>query len=217
MSDLPSSQKDMFARISSSLRNPISAFAGGKDPHTMLSCCGPVLEGMLSKVAATQIRLAHPVDCPLVFKAPLPHEIPERYSLEEHNRMTTRGGGYYLSLFSRAPQQFTDAMHYVFYLRHIPRNVHVKDAVFINDATFRSILREIFVKLYDFPAGGLMWNWHQAREIHHLVNVMGGASQGINPHCEELWEEAHEFTLQMKQKGKKEEKQEFIFLGLEGH
>lgn len=224
MSDVSPLQKAMFERISLSLQYPISAFAGGKDAHTILSCCAPTLKSLLSEVAATQIRLAHPVDCPKVFKAPQPHEIPEKYSLQEHNRMTTRGGDYYQALFERAPEQFTSAMHYLWYHRHIPRNMHCMtlshDTVFINDSTFRSILRDIFCALHKYPVESeqacAAWNSYEAREIHHLVNVMSGATLGINPHSEELWAEAKaEVDLMLKRRAKKQE--DMIFLGLGGH
>jgi hypothetical protein len=188
MSELSSAQKAMFDRISASSLYPISAFAGGKDSHTILSCCRHSLVGMLSQVAATQLRLAHPVECPVVFPVPDRSKLPVKYSLVELDRRTQRGVDYYECLHKRAPAEFNTAFHYLWYLRHIPRNVHSRDTVFINDSTFRCILRQIFCKLHSASyVEHSEWNWYQAMEMHYLVKVMGCATKGLNPHCEEIW------------------------------
>lgn len=184
----------MFARISESRpKNPISAFAGGSDDTTILSCCAHVLVGMIPKVAATQVRLVNK-DLAAVFQPPHENELPPKYSLVHHNQMTTRDGRYYNGVFWSAPVEFTIAFNYkwTFFplIKTLPRTK--QDAFFINCATFRGILRAIHEKLCELSSHPKTWYLHDATEMHHLVNVMGCATRGLNPHCKELWEEAME-------------------------
>jgi hypothetical protein len=182
----------MFARISGSrTKNPISAFSGGSEDTTILSCCAYVLVGMIPKVAATQVRLVNK-DLAAVFQPPHQSELPEKYSLVKHNQFTTRDGRYYNGLFHSAPVEFTIAFNYKWSLRPLVKTLPwtKQDAFFINCATFRAILRAIHDKLCELSSQPSTWNLHDATEMHHLVNVMGCPTRGLNPHCEELWEEA---------------------------
>jgi hypothetical protein len=183
----------MFARISESRpKNPISAFAGGSDNTTILSCCAYMLVVMIPKVAATQVRLVNK-DLAAVFQPPRESELPEKYSLVRHNQFAMHHGAYYNGLFASAPVEFVIAFNYKWSFRSITKTLSwtQQDCFFINCATFRSILKTIHKKLSE-PDSFLpsRFSVHDAQEIHHLVNVMSCPTRELHPHWREILDEA---------------------------
>jgi hypothetical protein len=197
----------MFARISASRTKPILSFAGGKEDEsgttTILSCCDHVLVSFFSQVAATPLRLVCK-DLGKVFK--VPSEKPEPYkqtmSVLEMTQ-TSRSGSFYHECFEAAKPEFKTAFTYIFTLRKIHRN---PNNIFMNDFTFRGILRDIFVALQKYKnhqavihgiPGGIhivdsshfeddIWN---AMSLHLYVNQMSSPSMGLNPHAGQIMQE----------------------------